>query len=196
MIIVKTCKQHWLTVCRHGRLLFASGMFAVILVAGSVPAAVAAPTHPATIDSFVAGAFSAAPEFQTLWLTPDIKAQARLAAGIAPDGPRVRYWRLGKRTAWVLERIGKEAPITFGIVVEDGAVVGLTVLTYRESRGFEIQSPRWLAQFTGIRTGKGGLDRPIDNISGATLSVRAGRDVTRLALFLHDVVSRAAPAGH
>lgn len=189
MIIAQQGWQPWLTVCRHGRLLLASGL----LIAGmtTTPLVAAAPTHPATIDSFVAHSFSAAPAVQTLWLTPDIKAQAKAAAGSAPDGPRIRYWQLGNRTAWVLERIGKEAPITFGVVVEDGAVVGLSVLTYRESRGFEIQSTRWLAQFTGIRAGKNGLDRSVDNISGATLSVRASRDVTRLALFLHEVVSRA-----
>lgn len=153
-------------------------------------ASVAAPTHPATVDSFVSDAFPAAPDANTLWLTPELKTQAAAAAGFVPDGARIRYWQHGNRTAWVIDRIGKEAPITFGVIVENNAVAGLRVLTYRESRGYEIQSPRWLAQFAGMRatSGRHGLDKPVDNISGATLSVRAGRDVVRLALFLHGVV--------
>lgn len=138
------------------------------------------------VDAFVARTFTQAPAPALLWLTPAVKEQARAAAGFAPDGARVRYWRAGDRTAWVLDRIGKEAPITFGVVVENGAILSLQVITYRESRGHEIQAPRWLAQFAGARPGpQRGLDRGIDNITGATLSVRASGDVARLALFLH-----------
>lgn len=174
------------------RTFFLTGLAALLLSLFSAKA-VASPSPQTTIDAFVATAFAHAPQSpqaQTLWLTPEIKTRAKTRAGFAPDGARIRYWQHGARTAWVLERIGKEAPITFGVVVDGDAVAALEVLTYRESRGFEIQSPRWLAQFAGIRAApsRHGLDKAIDNISGATLSVRAGRDVTRLALFLHGEV--------
>lgn len=190
--------QHPSILCRQARRFFSAQAGAVVLVLAGViaaPAVQAAPTHPAVIDTFVAGAFTAPPSAETLWLTPDIKARAQQALGFAPDGARLRYWRQGTRTAWVLERIGKEAPITFGVVVDGNAVAGLQVLTYRESRGFEIQSARWLAQFAGIRAAESrhGLDKPIDNISGATLSVRAGRDVARLALWLHAIATAPTP---
>lgn len=137
------------------------------------------------VAAFVDRAFAQEPAAQTLWLTADLKKQAREAAGFSPDGARARYWRDGNRTAWVLDRIGKQAPITFGVIVDNDAIVAIDVITYRESHGGEIRSPRFLAQFTGSRAVAGGIDRSIDNISGATLSVRAARDVARLALFLH-----------
>ncbi|MFZ5724396.1 MAG: FMN-binding protein [Pseudomonadota bacterium] len=148
-----------------------------------------------TVDRFVAEAFAGrAPAPAALWFTPALKAQAREEAGFVPDTMRLRYWRNGNRTAWVIDRIGKEEPITFGVIVENDAIVALQVLVYRESRGHEIRSPRWLAQFAGARTKPGGVDRRIDNVTGATLSVRAGIDVARLALFCHRTVTADAPA--
>lgn len=170
------------------------GLPAAVLLAAlaftGVPAAAAnAALAPGVVEDFLARQFppaagAAAPG--TLWLTPETRARVVAAGGVTPPGARVTYWRSGKRTAWVLDRVGKEAPISFGVVIEDDAVVALEVLAYRESRGFEIRSARWLARFRGLRPGpQEGFDRRIDNITGATLSVRAARDVTRLALALH-----------
>lgn len=187
---LRDSEQGRLTVRRRGRLFF------FLLALGVAPTTLAfEPAPQAVVDRFLAESAGGAPAPATLWLTPELKAAARQAAGHAPDGARLRYWRTGERTAWVLDRIGKEAPITFGIVVENDRVVALRVLVYRESRGHEIRSPRWQAQFAGVGAGtKSGLDRAIDNITGATLSVRAGRDVARLALFLHREALRSTPA--
>lgn len=146
------------------------------------------------IDDFVARSFpGATPAPAALWLTPALKQAAAKSAGFAPDAMRLRYWRAGARTAWIIDRVGKEQPITFGVVVENDAVVALQVITYRETRGHEIRSPRWLAQFAGAHATDGGLDRRVDNITGATLSARAAMDVARLALFCHrQVVAPAA----
>jgi len=96
---------------------------------------------------------------------------------------RVRYWRAGLRTVWVLDEVGKEMPITVGIAIERGAVQHVRVLVYRETRGWEVKSPAFTAQFTGTRlTAEQRLDRHIDGISGATLSVRALNKLARLAL--------------
>jgi hypothetical protein len=98
----------------------------------------------------------------------------------------VRFWRSGTHTAWVLDEIGKEMPITVGISVDNGAVKRVKVLVYRESRGWEVKSPSFTAQFSGAKLAEGHkLDRHIDGISGATLSVRALQKLTRLALLLH-----------
>lgn len=175
----------WLTACRRGRLLFlfCLGFGCAQAMAGAVP-----------IDPFLARAFARVPPPSVLWMTPTIKERAAAAAGFAPEGTRLRYWRDGARTAWVLERIGKEAPITFGVIVERDAIVALEVITYRESRGHEIRAPRWLAQFSGARAKSQGFDRDIDNITGATLSARAARDVARLALALHGQVMATGEA--
>lgn len=56
---------------------------------------------------------------------------------------------------------------------------------FRESRGFEVRYPFFTDQFRGARLREGlDLDREIDGISGATLSVRALTKLARLALLL------------
>jgi hypothetical protein len=60
------------------------------------------------------------------------------------------------------------------------------VLAFRESRGWEIRYPFFTDQFSGLTLAPDGyLSKPIDGITGATLSVRAVERVTRLALWLN-----------
>ncbi len=99
---------------------------------------------------------------------------------------RLRYWGRDGRTAWILDEIGKEEPITTGIVVNGRAIEEVKVLIFRESRGWEVRHPFFTDQFKGARLGHDDqLDRHIDGISGATLSVRALKRLARVALFLH-----------
>jgi uncharacterized protein with FMN-binding domain len=104
----------------------------------------------------------------------------------------VRYWGDAGRSAWILEEVGKEQPITVGLVVSDGRIERVKVLVFRESRGWEVRHPFFTDQFrdTGL-TGERDLDRDIDGISGATLSVRALKKLARLALYLHTVIPSA-----
>lgn len=135
---------------------------------------------------FLSEVFGQPPAPETLWLTGDLQPGVRAILEHNYPATRLRYWRVGQRTAWVLEEIGKEMPITVGISVDNNAVERVRVLVYRESRGWEVQSPAFTTQFTGARlTPKQGLDRRIDGISGATLSVRALGRLARLALLLH-----------
>ena len=143
----------------------------------------------AEIETFLSGAFQDAPEVGDIWLTGELRANVRDI--LRHDYPlaRLKYWRSGDRTAWVLDEIGKERPITVGIVIDHGKVEKVNVLIYRESRGWEVRSPAFTAQFTGARLEDGmKLDRTIDGISGATLSVRALQKLTRLSLLLHQQV--------
>lgn len=140
-------------------------------------------------DAFVAEAFAGArPAPAVLWLTPEIQSGVSRILGARLPGLRQRYWRAGKRSAWILERIGKEEPITAGFVVEDGRIVSAQVLVYRESRGGEIRFPNFRDQFIGAGLDRDlGLDTDIDGIAGATLSVNAMQRMARLALYLHAV---------
>jgi uncharacterized protein with FMN-binding domain len=97
----------------------------------------------------------------------------------------MRYWTRDHRSAWILEEIGKEQPITTGIVVQGGRIERIKVLIFRESPGWEVRHDFFTEQFKAAGlTEKHGLDRHIDGISGATLSVRALTRLARLALFL------------
>jgi FMN-binding domain len=143
-----------------------------------------------TPEAFVADAFGgAAPKPQRLWLN---KTQRQAIRGILERDLgtlRVRYWQAGQRTAWILEEIGKEQPITTGLIVEGQALADVRVLVYRESRGWEVKYPAFTDQFKGLRlTPEQQLDGHIDGISGATLSVRALTKLARLALLLDSYV--------
>ena len=137
-------------------------------------------------DEFLAMAFGDDPaEMQTLWLTKESKSAAKAAVGWVPVALRLRYWQGGGRTAWILEDIGKDKPITLGISVQDNRIERVEVLAFRESRGWEIRYPFFTDQFRGLTLATDGyLSKPIDGITGATLSVQAVERVARLALWL------------
>ncbi len=125
------------------------------------------------------------PKPAVLWLNKERQKVIREILGHPLRQLRLRYWARGKRSAWILEEIGKEHPITTGIVVEDGRIRQIRVLTYRESRGYEVHNAFFTDQFKGAGLDQQlKLDRPIDGISGATLSVRALTKLARLALYL------------
>ena len=138
-------------------------------------------------SQFVGEAFTGAtPAPQVLWLTGPLRDQVQAILGHAPRALRVRYWEHSGRSAWVLDEIGKERPITVGIVVNGNGIERIKVLVFRESRGWEVRYPFFTEQFVGAKLdGNQRLDRSIDGISGATLSVRALKKLARVALLLH-----------
>ena len=138
-------------------------------------------------EDFLLEAFNnVTPETGVVWLKGDIKNMTSDILGHPYPGLRIRYWREGSRSAWILEEIGKVKPITVGLVVNDEGLEKIRVLAFRESRGWEVRYPFFTDQFIGIGlTDDNDLTRPIDGISGATLSVRALKKLARLALYLH-----------
>jgi len=138
-------------------------------------------------EEFLLEAFNGAtPETGVIWLKGDIKDTAAEILGHPYPGLRIRYWSKDGRTAWVLEETGKVKPITVGLVINDKGLEKIRVLAFRESRGWEVRYPFFTDQFTGIGLNDDNdLNRSIDGISGATLSVRAMEKLARLALYLH-----------
>lgn len=154
-------------------------------------AALAAETVYLAPERFLEQAFEGrVPAPSVLWLTGDLRQEVEAILGHPADMLRTRYWQRDGRSAWILEEIGKERPITVGVVIEGGRIERLEVLIYRESRGYEVHRDGFEAQFEGGElTSAGGLDRRIDGISGATLSVRALTRIARLALRLDKEVA-------
>jgi len=146
--------------------------------------------------AFVKEAFGGEqPIARAVWVTGDLKRRVKNVLGHPYRDLRVRYWVLGDRSAWILEEIGKVEPITLGVVVEQGRIEAMKVLAYRESRGFEIRFPFFMDQYRGAQVDANArLDREIDGISGATLSVRAATRLARLALVLDREVEQAGAA--
>jgi len=126
------------------------------------------------------------PEPKKLWIKKDLKKEIKGIMGHDLKMLRLRYWDDGVKRAWILEEIGRDKPITVGLVTADGKILDVKVLIFRESRGWEVRYPFFTDQFKDATLVTGNnLDRKIDGISGATLSVNALTKLGRLALFLH-----------
>ena len=169
-------------------------MTLVLLTSLSGPSAQARGTYE-TKEDFLSRTFSASvPAPKRLIVRGDLKKRVYqiLERDLRPR--RVKYWQQGDRTAWILEEIGKTKPITTGLVVNRGKLESLTVLVFRESRGSEIRYPFFTEQFENITLAANQqndqLDRHIDGISGATLSVLAMQKLARVALVLDSAVSQ------
>lgn len=172
-----------------GRAAIAALLFGVLLL--PISAAFAKGTYQ-TGPEFLAEAFGreqATPQF--LLLTPELKEQASQILDRRVRGLRVRYWQSGDATAWVMEEIGKELPITIGVVIRANSIAQVKILAFRESRGWEVRYPAFTDQYRDVKiTPELKLDKHIDGITGATLSVRAVNKVAALALFYHQQAVR------
>ena len=125
------------------------------------------------------------PKPEKLWITKVLKSDIKSILDHDLNVVRLRYWDNGSKTVWILEEIGRDKPITVGLVVRENKIEQLNVLIFRESRGWEVKYPFFTDQFKQTTLTKDKeLDRNIDGISGATLSVNALTKLARLALYL------------
>jgi hypothetical protein len=126
---------------------------------------------------------------QALWLDRELKEAAATLLERPYTGARVRYCTDAGRTAWILDEIGKTEPITTGIVIDAGRVEQVRVLVFRESRGGEVHREAFTQQYRQATLADDyRLDRTIDGITGATLSVWALNRQVRLALLFDRAV--------
>ena len=103
--------------------------------------------------------------------------------------PIIKYWKAGNKVGFVLEAIGKHEFITTGYIVENNKIIDAKVLVYRENYGYEIEHDYFLDQIRGNSMKKNGkLVKSIANISGATLSVKAMRKLSKLSLYLYTII--------
>jgi hypothetical protein len=145
-----------------------------------------------TTAEFLESSFpEGAPGPSTLWVKGDLRQSIETILGHPFGALRLRYWHAGEKSAWVLEEVGKELPITIGVSVAAGEIRDVRILEFRESRGWEVRYPFFTEQFLNARLrADGRLDRDIDSISGATLSVGAVTRIARIALVLHDTINQ------
>jgi len=126
---------------------------------------------------------------KSLRFKDEVKNTAQKIMGSKYKKVLMRYWIDDQRTAWILNRIGKVKQITAGFIIENCKIVSIHVLVYRESHGWEVKYPSFRDQFKGISmSNEYKLDKGIDGISGATLSVNSMRIMANLALAMHSLV--------
>ncbi len=134
------------------------------------------------------------PAPKKMWLTRTVREEIEEILTEPVAGLSLDYWRRGDETAWILESVGKERPITVGVAVGNDGILRLDVLVYREDRGWEVRYPFFTDQFRGAQTdARGALTQRVDGITGATLSVRALKRIARAALYLHRQVITTPP---
>ena len=62
-------------------------------------------------DEFVEQSFNhSAPLPEVIWLNDALKQQLENILQHRYQGRRIRYWRVGQRSLWILEEIGKKKP--------------------------------------------------------------------------------------
>lgn len=86
--------------------------------------------------------------------------------------------------------IGKHEFITYAAALSPGGkVLGVEILSYRESHGGEVRRPEWRAKFKGKTLADPfKLEEDVPNISGATLSCRNILDGVKRLLVLQKIV--------
>jgi FMN-binding domain len=171
-----------------------NGCFLVLLLFSAIPERVYGREDYLAPEEFLQQAFDGhTVRMNKVWIKGELKKTVTEILGHELNLLRLRYWELEGKTAWILEEIGKEEPFTMGFVVHANRIEQMEVLAFRESRGWEIRYPFFKDQFrgAGLRINENQLDREIDGITGATLSVTAATRLARLALVLHDFVQSA-----
>ena len=143
-----------------------------------------------TPQAYIQAQFDGAtPKPKVIWLNQGLKAKMAEILNHDYAGLRVRYWQgegeQAFKTVWILNEIGKEKHITVGIAINKQRIEEVKVLVFRESRGWEVKHDFFTRQFKQLFLGdENRLNKSIDSITGATLSVRAVEKLARIALVL------------
>jgi len=160
----------------------------VVLVIAAPSLASAASVYETNAEFIDRGYNGSPPEPAVVWLSGETKTRVHEILGHNYPALRVRYWCKAGRSAWILDEIGKELPITVGVIINQQYISNLSVLVYRENRGEEVATPAFTDQFEHRSLADdGSLDQSIDGITGATLSVQALTRLASMALYLHSV---------
>jgi Na+-translocating ferredoxin:NAD+ oxidoreductase subunit G len=128
-------------------------------------------------------------------LTETLKDQIKDIAGVTPRYDQQHVWQAkveDKALGWffVDNVIGKHEFITYAVAIDmQGKVLGVEILSYRETHGGQVRNPQWRINFVGKTVeDKFKLNKDIPNISGATLSCRNVTDGVKRLLAVHQLV--------
>lgn len=138
--------------------------------------------------------FPSASQFTAQPLHFDSAQRDRIAslAGVRQRWATQKVWKAessGRPVGWFVvdEVIGKHEFITYAAAISnDGKVLGVEILSYRETHGGQIRDAGWRRNFIGKTLGNPfKLDEDVPNITGATLSCRNVLDGVHRLLVIH-----------
>lgn len=125
------------------------------------------------------------PSVKAVWVTGQLKKRIEKGLGQKAYRLREKYYRRGSDIVFILDQIGKVKPITSAWHFKDNKIVDVEVLVYRESRGGEVRNRFFTQLFHDIGLNKKDhLNREVDGITGATLSVWAMQRMCKQALMM------------
>lgn len=168
------------------------------LIALSLPLAVLA--SPALAADYLTTAqaqtllFPAAKGFaeQPLNFSSEQRDKIKELAGVRQRTDQQKVWKAerdGQLQGWFIvdEVVGKHEFITYATAISpDGKVLGIEVMSYRETHGGQVRDAGWRKHFVGKTLADPfKLDNDVPNISGATLSSRNLLDGVKRLLVIH-----------
>jgi hypothetical protein len=129
-------------------------------------------------------------------ITDAIQEKIRSISGVRHPFRGDRIWKTSNGS-WLIvdEVLGKHEMITYALAIDpEGEILGLEIMEYVESYGYEIKDASWRKQFVG-KTSKQPikLNQDIQNISGATLSAKHVTDGVKRVMALYELVLRMQP---
>ncbi len=123
-------------------------------------------------------------------ITDDLQDKMRSASSIRHPFQGDRIWRV-QDGSWLVidEVVGKHEMITYAVALSPaGNVLGIEILEYVESYGYEVAEAQWRQQFVG-KSAKDPikLNQDIQNIGGATLSCKHLTDGVKRVAVLYEL---------
>jgi Na+-translocating ferredoxin:NAD+ oxidoreductase RnfG subunit len=127
-------------------------------------------------------------------ITDELQERMRAASSIRHPFQGDRIWK-APNGGWLIidEVVGKHEMITYAVgIAPNGSILGVEILEYVESYGYEVVEVQWRQQFAG-KTVKDPvkLNQDIQNIGGATLSCKHLTDGVKRVLVLYDLALKA-----
>ena len=127
-----------------------------------------------------------------LAFTPDQRDRIKAESGQRQRQDGQKVWRAerdGALQGWFIvdDVIGKHDFITYAAAISpDGRVLGIEILSYRETYGGQVRDAAWRKTLVGKTLADPfKLDQDVPNISGATLSCRNVMDGVKRLLTIH-----------
>ncbi len=129
-------------------------------------------------------------------LTEAQKDKIKELSGVRQRWDTQQIWRAvkdGKTAGWfaIDEVIGKHEFITYSVgFTPDGHVVGIEIISYRETHGGQVRDPSWRKSFVGKTLADPfKLDVDVPNNSGGTLSSRNVMEGVKRVLAIQKVLN-------
>jgi len=128
-------------------------------------------------------------------ITDDLQEKMRAASSIRYPFKGERIWKAADGSWLVIDEvIGKHEMITYAVALSpSGIILGIEILEYVESYGYEVAEPDWRKQFVGKTVSDPiKLNQDIQNIGGATLSCKHITDGVKRVTTLYDLALKNA----